>query len=180
MKRVLIIVAMLLAIGLPRLAHAQNEDDANYGAAPDYNDVENGQLLQVASYILAPFGYALEWTVTRPLYHLATRTPLAPVLSGDVDIKYFDENSNADRLPPGTFAPFEMPANPNSMESDATPPAVYDRNVLPPVPSSVYSGAPRTYSRSPSGYSSAPGTYSAPPGSHRAASTAGNGQPTIH
>jgi hypothetical protein len=143
MKRASIVLVALLALGLPMVAQAQSDDSAPYGP-PDYNDVENGQALQLASYILAPFGFALEWTVTRPLHHLATKTPVAPVLSGDTNIKYFGENSNADRLPAGTFAPFQMPANPNSMESDSTPPSYYDRNVLPPAPSnprSVQSGA---------------------------------------
>jgi hypothetical protein len=174
MKRALTVFAMLLAIGLPRLAHAQLEEISN-SAPQDYNDVENGQALQLASYILAPFGYALEWTVTRPLHHLATQTALAPVLSGDDNMKYFGENSNADRLPPGTFAPFRMPDNPNSMESDATPPEVYDRNVLPPVPSSSsYSAAPASYSAAPRGYPATPGSYPAAP------TAVSNGQSAIH
>ena len=137
-------LAALLAIGVPAVTHAQSLYTKTYGEE-DYNDVENGQALQVASYILAPFGYALEWGVTRPLHHLATDTSLAPVLSGDTDIKYFGETANADRLPPGTFAPFQMPANPNAMESDTTPAYQYDRNVLPSAPSSP---SPQQYDRS--------------------------------
>lgn len=134
MKRAAICLVTLLALTLPRLAHAQYTIDDDYGSPP-YNDVEDGQALRVAGYILAPFGYALEWTVTRPLHHLATDTPLKPVLSGDTDIKYFGETSNADQLPSNTFAPFVMPANPNVIESDAASNAYHRRtDVLPPVP----------------------------------------------
>jgi hypothetical protein len=119
MKRALMALAAMVLLSLPALAHAQfyGDDDTEWGPPP-YNDVDNGQLLQIFSYTLAPFGYALEWGVTRPLYHLATQTPLAPVLSGDTDVRYFGETSNAALLPPNTFAPFKMPANPNAMEPD--------------------------------------------------------------
>ncbi len=110
----------------------------NENGPPPYNDVENGQMLQVAGYILAPFGFALEWGLTRPLHYAATDTPLAPVLSGDTEIKYFGQTANADRLPPNTFAPFRVPRNPNAIESDAAPAPTYQSpgNTLPPVPMS--------------------------------------------
>ena len=137
MKRIAISLLALLALTLPSLAHAQNSmrDSSEYGPPP-YNDVEDGQLLRIAGYVLAPVGYALEWSVTRPLHHLATDTVLAPVLSGDTDIKYFGETANANRLPANTFAPFVMPANPNVLDSDVAA-NTYPRrssNVLPPVP----------------------------------------------
>jgi len=134
MKWALICLTTLLA--LPRLVNAQvpYDVDNDYGPPP-YNDVENGQALQLAAYILAPFGYALEWGVTRPLHHAATDTAAAPVLSGDTQIRYFGETNNADRLPPGTFAPFPMPANPNAIDPDSGPPTTYTQqtNPLPPV-----------------------------------------------
>ncbi len=134
MKRIAICLLALLALTLPRLAHAQyGEVDDEYGPPP-YNDVEDGQALRVAAYILAPFGYALEWTVTRPLHHLGTDTSLAPVLSGDTDVKYFGETANADRLPSSTFAPFTMPANPNYIESDAASNNIYNQPVNLPAP----------------------------------------------
>jgi hypothetical protein len=135
MKRVLICLLALLALTLPRLADAQYADLENDYGPPPYNDVENGQALQLAAYVLAPFGYALEWGLTRPLHKLATDTPLAPILSGDTEIRYFGETANANLLPPGTFAPFQMPANPNAIDSSTTPPSTYSyqTNVLPPV-----------------------------------------------
>lgn len=144
MKRAAICLLTLLALVMPRLARAQDLYPDDNGPPP-YNDVEDGQLLRLAGYVLAPFGYALEWGLTRPLHHAATDTPLAPVLSGDTEIRYFGQTSNADRLPPGTFAPFQVPANPNSVDFSSSPPlpAYYQApNVLPPVPSSQGYQAP--------------------------------------
>lgn len=129
-------LSILLTLTVPRLAHAQAaySFDDEYGPPP-YNDVEDGQALRIAGYILAPFGYALEWGLTRPLHYTATDTPLAPMLSGDTDIKYFGETGNADRLPPNTFMPFRLPANPNAIESDTASTAYQPpSNMLPPVP----------------------------------------------
>jgi len=135
MKRAAICLLALLALSLPHLSHAQDFDD-EYGPPP-YNDVEDGQVLRLAGYILAPFGYALEWGVTRPMHYAATDTALKPVLSGDTEVKYFGQTSNADRLPPSTFAPFVVPANPNAIESDASSAPYQNRsNILPPVPPS--------------------------------------------
>jgi hypothetical protein len=135
MKRAAICLLTLLALTLPHLAHAQDFDE-EYGPPP-YNDVEDGQALRVAGYILAPFGYALEWGLTRPLHYAATDTPLEPMLNGDTEVKYFGQTANADRLPPSTFAPFVVPANPNAIESDAASASYqYRTNILPPVPQS--------------------------------------------
>ena len=135
MRRSAIILLTVLALGLPRFAQAQaaNPIDDDYGPPP-YNDVEDGQALRIAGYILAPFGYALEWGLTRPLHYVATDTAAAPVLSGDTDIRYFGETTNADRLPPNTFTPFHVPPNPNAIEPDSAPLAYQPRsNTLPPV-----------------------------------------------
>lgn len=150
MKRAVICLLTLLALAMPRLARAQYSLDNDYGPPP-YNDVEDGQALRIAGYILAPFGYALEWTLTRPLHYVATDTALAPVLSGDTDIKYFGETSNSDLLPPGTFAPFQMPMNPNAIDFEGTSSTHYRRtNVLPPVPAAQgYQSRPSTSGSQP-------------------------------
>ena len=142
MKRTVICLLALLALTLPRLAHAQAQYslDDDYGPPP-YNDVDDGQALRIAGYILAPFGYALEWGLTRPMHYAATDTPLKPMLSGDTDINYFGQTTNADRLPSNTFAPFVVPADPNAIDSDASSaplrgPGRGSSNVLPPVPQS--------------------------------------------
>lgn len=125
-------LSALVLLGLPALAHAQyyGDEDNNWGPPP-YNDVDNGQLLQLASYVLSPCGYLLEWSIFRPMHYVATQTSLTPMLSGDTDRRYFGEISNAALLPPNTFAPFKMPANPNAMEAETTPPAPANKVVAP-------------------------------------------------
>lgn len=136
MKRAAICLLTLLAIATPQLSRAQDWYDPDEGPPP-YNDVEDGQMLRIAGYILAPFGYTLEWGLTRPLHHVATDTALAPILSGDTEVRYFGQTSNADLLPPGTFTPFQMPTNPNAVDSAGSSSSYYQQtNVLPPVHSS--------------------------------------------
>jgi hypothetical protein len=107
----------VVMLNWPVLAHAQygNEDRQD---PQRYNDVADGQALKVVSYILTPFGMALEWGLTRPLHSLATNSSVAPLLSGDTEPSYFGQNNNADQLPPGTFGPYTISgpytANPSS------------------------------------------------------------------
>jgi hypothetical protein len=68
-----------------------------------------------------PVGWALEHGITRPLHSLATNSAAAPLLSGDTQIRYFGESSNANLLPPDTFRPFLMPANPTQMDTSGGP-----------------------------------------------------------
>jgi hypothetical protein len=140
MKRLLTGLVAIAVLGVPIVSHAQNRD-MEYDAAgpPPYNDVEDGQLLKIASYIVMPVGWALEHGLTRPLHYLATDTAAAPVLSGDTDEKFFGETANASVLPPDTFRPFVMPANPTQMDTGAGPAVVPNNRVvsyaLPPVTS---------------------------------------------
>jgi hypothetical protein len=105
MKRLLVGLAALLIAGWPVLSHAQYDDEQT---TDQYNDVEDGQSLKVISYLLTPFGMALEWGLTRPLHYVATQTSAGPIIAGDTETTYFGENDNADLLPPGTFAPHVM------------------------------------------------------------------------
>ncbi|HVA68381.1 MAG TPA: hypothetical protein VNF45_03655 [Candidatus Binataceae bacterium] len=83
MKRILICVALTMALAAP--AFAQQGPYGDKQNPYTYTDTEDGQPLKIFSYFLAPIGYALEWTVTRPLHYLATRTPLTPMMSGDTE-----------------------------------------------------------------------------------------------
>src|ERR1700744_1269474 len=100
MKRLLSGMAIVVMLATPMVSHAQ-DTNIEYDAAgpPPYNDVEDGQLLKIASYVAMPVGWVLEHGVTRPLHYLATDTAAAPLLSGDTDEKFFGESSNADLLP---------------------------------------------------------------------------------
>ncbi len=109
MKRITVALIATLLVTCPVIARAQQwggsfagEDQRN---PYEYRDVDDSQLLRLAAYALTPAGMLLEWGVTRPVHYVATRTPLAPVLSGDKDVYYFGQNNNADIVPAGTFAP---------------------------------------------------------------------------
>jgi hypothetical protein len=121
MKRLIIYILALMLTG-PVVAHAQQNDDQDRRGPTEYRDVEDGQLLKLVSYILTPVGMALEWGVMRPLHYLATQTSAAPLLSGDKGSPYFTENTNANQVPPGTFAPYTInPTNTlHASNSDTT------------------------------------------------------------
>src|SRR5260370_7655103 len=108
MKRALMLFGtMVLFLSAPRISRAQysSSDDQ----ARQYNDADDGQLLKMVSYALAPVGYMLEWTVTRPLHYTATKTPFAPMLSGDTEDKnFFEATARASQLPPSTSSPFQL------------------------------------------------------------------------
>jgi hypothetical protein len=112
MNRASIGLVALMALVWPALVHAQNDQSNRRDSDQEqYNDVEDGQALKLVSYALMPVGMVLEWGITRPLHYMATKTPAAPLLSGDSDTSFFGETDNASQLPPGTFAPYKIDAN---------------------------------------------------------------------
>ena len=93
----------------------------------EYTDTEDGQILKVFSYVIAPIGYALEWGVTRPLHYLATKTSLAPALSGDTEYsEMYNPGPNARR------SCLCQPANTASSES-AAPQTYIERTPVGPA-----------------------------------------------
>jgi hypothetical protein len=103
MKRLIILAFALILIG-PALLHAQSDEPQQQDQS-QYRDVEDGQVLKFVSYVLMPVGMALEWGIMRPLHYLATQTSAKPALSGDQGPSFFAVNNNANKVPPGTFAP---------------------------------------------------------------------------
>lgn len=102
MRRWIISIALALAIAAPALALAQQGPYNDKQNPNEYTDTEDGQVLKLASYILAPIGYALEWGVTRPLHYLATRTSLAPAMSGDTEYsQMYNPGTNVAPIVPG-------------------------------------------------------------------------------
>jgi hypothetical protein len=115
MKRIIIGLLALVLMSWPAISQAQySVEDLQH--PNQYNDVEDGQVLKLFSYVLNPIGMGLEWGIARPLHFLAVRTPLAPVLSGDTEHPLFGETDNASRLPPGTFGPYTIDPT-NRMET---------------------------------------------------------------
>jgi hypothetical protein len=103
MRRLIVFVLALILAG-PVISGAQTQD-VDEPNPTQYRDVDNGQPLQLVSYILTPVGMALEWGLMRPLHYLASQTGAAPLLSGDKGSPFFTRNDNANQVPPGTFAP---------------------------------------------------------------------------
>ena len=113
MKR-LIVCTMALILAGGGICRAQTDDRDQQNS--QYQDVEDGQFLKLVSYVLNPMGMALEWGLMRPLNSLATKSSVAPLLSGDKGPAFFSDNNNANQVPPGTFAPRTI--NPtNNMEA---------------------------------------------------------------
>ena len=82
---VMVLTIAVPAMVMPSMALAQQGPYNDKQNPNEYTDTEDGQLLKVVSYFIAPIGYALEWGVTRPLHYLATKTSLAPMMSGDTE-----------------------------------------------------------------------------------------------
>lgn len=78
-------MALALLLAMPTAALAQGGPFNDKQNPNEYTNAEDGQPLKFFSYFLAPVGYALEWGVMRPMHYLATKTPLAPALSGDTE-----------------------------------------------------------------------------------------------
>jgi hypothetical protein len=125
MKRLIACTLALILAG-PVISNAQTDDQ--YRQNSQYQNVEDGQFLKLVSYILNPVGMALEWGLMRPLHNLATKSSVAPLLSGDSGPSFFSENNNASKVPPGTFAPTTI--NPtNNLEASNS-----DQAVVPVAP----------------------------------------------
>jgi hypothetical protein len=109
MRRWAIGIGLALVLGFTPAVHAQyHEDQQDPG---EYNE-DDSQPLKIASYFVAPIGFALEWTVARPLNYLANKTPLAPALNPEKD-QFYGPPRMAELPPPDKFAPEPYEANPS-------------------------------------------------------------------
>ena len=141
MSRIIICIALAMALAAPALAQQGPYGDKQNPY--EYTDTEDGQPLKIVSYFLAPIGYALEWTVSRPLHYLATRTALAPAMSGDTEysqIYYPGDTVNPNPPAPPALA-YENSAVPATHIALAPahpavrpPPSITTTNQLPMPP----------------------------------------------
>ena len=124
-------MVMALAIAMPARAFAQQGPYNDKQNPNEYTDTEDGQVLKVVSYFIAPIGYALEWGVTRPLHYLATKTALAPAMSGDTEYsQMYNPGPNVAPIVP--VAPANTAASNPAGESSA-PQTYIERTPVGPV-----------------------------------------------
>ena len=131
MRRLMLWMVLALAMAMPASALAQQGPYNDKQNPNEYTDTEDGQLLKVFSYVIAPIGYALEWGVTRPLHYLATKTALAPALSGDTEYsEMYNPGSNVAPIVP---APPANTASSSSAAETSAPQTYIERTPVGPV-----------------------------------------------
>jgi hypothetical protein len=138
MRRAVLCLLAVLVLASPVVSRADSMNDSQ--KPKDYTE-EDAQPLKLLSYVFAPIGFVLEWTVTRPLHWISSSTPLAPVL--DSEYNYESTPAPIAELPPPDYLP--------STDTPSKPAQLSEQNVAPQVP------------RSPASPPAEPPPASAPP-----------------
>jgi hypothetical protein len=133
MRRTMLCIVLALAMATPAMALAQQGPYNDKQNPDEYTNAEDGQLLKVVSYFIAPIGYALEWTVTRPLHYLATKSSLAPAMSGDTEYSQI-YNPGPNAMPIVPAPPPASTASSTSAGENAAPQTYIERTPVGPVP----------------------------------------------
>jgi len=123
MRRAALCLLTLLILATPAISRA---DSMNESQKPNEYTQEDSQPLKFASYFVAPIGFVLEWTVTRPMHWVSTNTFLAPVL--DSEYGYETTPAPIAELPPPDYLPLHDPV--------AKPAPLHEENVTPHPPRS--------------------------------------------
>ncbi len=153
MRRAILALLAIMILGVPALCRA---DELTEQQNPrEYND-EDSQPLKIASYFVAPVGFLLEWTVTRPLHYVMADTFLAPA----TDSTYSEDTAPAPirELPAPDYLPardpipkFHLheealashaPASSPIETQPASPPPVGSPMAPPPPPEPYVGGQP--------------------------------------
>lgn len=134
MRRLAFCLLVAFALAMPAVASAQRGPYNDKQNPNEYTDAEDGQPLKFFSYFIAPIGYAFEWGVMRPMHYLATKTALAPVMSGDTErSEIYNPGPSVEPiqpLPPANVAPPIASAAPQTLIERA-PPATAPQPVTP-------------------------------------------------
>jgi len=101
------LLAAALLLSGPAFARAQYSDERQN---PKEYTQEDSHPIKLISYVLSPIGFALEWTIARPLHYLTTETPIAPAFRSADDEMEGNGIAEADalsasiaQLPPDRF-----------------------------------------------------------------------------
>lgn len=146
MKRALIVIFAVGILAAPAIIRAQTWNDTR--ADPDeYNDEEDGHPLKLISYILAPVGFALEWSIARPMHFIANKSAVAPVFAGNSGDEVFPRQAppieRIEPLPPprpvtepppsaSSLPPSEMYVPPKQSQAGG-PASTYNNDTGQPV-----------------------------------------------
>ncbi len=146
MRRVAIIFCAALWIALPAISHAQY-NDTDLQNPKEYHD-EDSQPLAIFADMFYPIGFALEWTLARPMHYLATESIAAPIFRpvGGNDttpaepIPIIPDNTveSASSTTPQDWSPTRIPVTMNATEiKSASPSLAAPSSNQPALPSSV-------------------------------------------
>jgi hypothetical protein len=123
---------LALAVAMPGMVFAQQGPYNDKQNPDEYTDAEDGQPIKIVSYFIAPVGYALEWAVARPLHYLATKTSLAPIMSGDTErSEIYNPGPTAEPIEP--LAPPPMASSASAAPVTSAPQTYIERTPVGPV-----------------------------------------------
>jgi hypothetical protein len=123
---------LALAVAMPGVVFAQQGPYNDKQNPDEYTDAEDGQPIKIVSYFIAPVGYALEWAVARPLHYLATKTSLAPIMSGDTErSEIYNPGPTAEPIEP--LAPPPMASSASAAPVTSAPQTYIERTPVGPV-----------------------------------------------
>jgi hypothetical protein len=119
-------------VAMPGMVFAQQGPYNDKQNPDEYTDAEDGQPIKIVSYFIAPVGYALEWAVARPLHYLATKTSLAPIMSGDTErSEIYNPGPTAEPIEP--LAPPPMASSGSAAPVTSAPQTYIERTPVGPV-----------------------------------------------
>jgi hypothetical protein len=132
MRRLMLCTVLALAVAMPGVVFAQQGPYNDKQNPDEYTDAEDGQPIKIVSYFIAPVGYALEWAVARPLHYLATKTSLAPIMSGDTErSEIYNPGPTAEPIEP--LAPPPMASSASAAPVTSAPQTYIERTPVGPV-----------------------------------------------
>ncbi len=133
------LLATALLLSSPAFARAQYSDERQN---PKEYTQEDSNPLKFISYVLSPIGFALEWTVARPLHYLTTDTALAPAfrpadddMEGNTIAEAGAQQAPIAQLPPpDRFLPEELAPHEGSVIPRAPTKKDQSQEAAPPSP----------------------------------------------
>ena len=142
------VVAILLSAAFLTCAAPSYAQYADEQRNPHEYTQEDSHPIKFLSYLLAPIGFVLDWTVARPMHYLSTESALAPVYGNQED------DTPAAMPPLAQIPPDNFSANTaSSLRDQSLTPPVTKRKIEPVFPQASAQPAPAPAAPSVSGSS---------------------------